>query len=106
MIIRRFEAADAPRVCEIFYRSIHEVASKRYDPAQIQAWEPKVPDPEKWLQRLLDYDTFVADNDKGESVGWIAMSPEGYIDMLFCVPEAVGRGAAAQLYAEAERTAI
>src|ERR1700679_854353 len=106
MIVRRFESADAPRVCEIFYRSVHEVASLRYDPAQIRAWAPKVPDPEHWFQRLHDYDTFVADNDVGETIGWIATSPEGYIDMLFCLPEAVGRGVAAGLYTEAERTAI
>jgi putative acetyltransferase len=106
VIIRRFEPADAPRVCQIFYRSVHEVASKRYDEAQVQAWAPQVPDPQQWLQRLTDYDTFVADNDDGESVGWIATSPEGYIDMLFCLPDAVGRGVAARLYAEAENTAI
>src|ERR1700733_13775180 len=106
MIVRRFEHADAPRVCEIFYRSVHEVASTRYNDAQVRAWAPNVPDPELWFQRLHDYDTFVADNDQGESVGWIATSPEGYVDMLFCLPEAVGRGVAAQLYAEAERTAI
>jgi putative acetyltransferase len=106
MIVRRFESADGPRVCEIFYRSVHEVASARYDQAQIQAWAPKVPDPEQWLQRLHDYDTFVTDNDLGETIGWIATSQEGYIDMLFCLPEAVGRGVAAGLYAEAERTAL
>jgi putative acetyltransferase len=106
VIVRRFEQTDALRVCEIFYRSVHEVASKRYDEAQVQAWAPKVPNPDRWFQRLTDYDTFVADNDDGESVGWIATSPEGYIDMLFCLPEAIGRGVAAQLYAEAESTAI
>jgi putative acetyltransferase len=82
------------------------VACTRYDPAQIQAWAPKVPEPERWFQRLHEYDTFVADNDLRETIGWISTSPEGYIDMLFCLPEAVGRGVAAGLYAEAERTAI
>jgi hypothetical protein len=38
MIVRRFESSDASRVCEIFYRSVHEVESKRYDQAQIHAW--------------------------------------------------------------------
>ena len=106
MIVRRFEPEDAQRVCEIFYRSVHEVASARYNQEQIWAWAPKVPDPEQWLQRLRDYDTFVADSDEGTAVGWIATSPEGYVDMLFCLPEAVGRGVATRLYAEAERTAI
>ena len=106
MIVRRFVPADAQTVCDIFYRSVHEVASSRYSEEQVRAWAPEVPDPERWVQRLQAYDTFVADNDSGEAVGWIATSPTGYIDMLFCLPEAIGHGVADGLYAHAEHTAI
>jgi putative acetyltransferase len=103
--IRRFQPADAATVCEIFYRSVHEVAISRYSAAQIDAWAPKIPDAERWLQRLREYDTFVADDETGKSVGWIAMTSAGYIDMLFCLPEATGRGVAAKLYAAVEQAA-
>lgn len=105
-MVRRFQAADAPRVCEIFYRSVHEVACARYDRAQLDAWAPVIPDAAQWLDRLLAYDTFVAVDDGGNTVGWIAMSETGYIDMLFCLPEATRCGVAAQLYDEVERAAI
>jgi len=105
-MVRRFQKADAPRVCEIFYRSVHEVASARYDRAQPDAWAPAVPNSTQWLERLLAYDTFVADDDAGKTVGWIAMSETGYIDMLFCLPEATRCGISARLYDEVERIAI
>ena len=106
VVIRRFHVADAPRVCEIFYRSVHEVARAKYDQAQIDAWAPKVPDPALWVDRLCEYDTFVAENGGGEIVAWIAMSNAGYIDMLFCLPEAAGRGVASQLYTAVEDAAL
>jgi putative acetyltransferase len=103
--IRRFSDGDAQRVAEIYYRSVHEVAARNYDERQRNAWAPELPDPARWLPRLRAYDTFVAEED-GVAIAWIAMTPEGYIDMLFCLPEAAGRGIASQLYAEAERIAI
>jgi putative acetyltransferase len=104
--IRRFVRDDAERVGAIFYRSVHEVASAVYDQRQVDAWAPAQPDIEKWLPRLTTFDTFVAVNTDDDVVAWIAMSPIGYVDMLFCLPEAIGRGAAAQLYIAIEARAI
>jgi putative acetyltransferase len=53
----------------------------------------------------MEYETFVADDDDGQTVGWIAMTPEGYVDMLFCLPKATRRGVGAALYAAVERSA-
>jgi putative acetyltransferase len=58
------------------------------------------------MPRLCEYDTFVADNELGKPVGWIAMSATGYIDMLFCLPEATRRGVAVELYLAVERVAL
>lgn len=106
MTIRPFEPTDAPVVCEIFFRSVREVAGSRYDAAQVAAWAPGVPEPERWLERLVAYDTFVAIDADGTAVGWIAMSPAGYVDMLFCLPQATRRGVADALYAAVERVAV
>jgi putative acetyltransferase len=106
MIIRRFELADAPIVCEIFYRSVHEVACARYDQAQVDAWAPEIPDPQRWVERLCAYHTFVADNDAGKLIAWIAMTDAGYIDMIFCLPEASRCGIATQLYLTVENIAL
>jgi putative acetyltransferase len=102
VVIRPFAEADAPRVCEIFYRSVHEVAIAKYSPEQAAAWAPAVPDAARWLTSLRDFHTFVADDRDGTTIAWIAMTDAGYIDMLFCLPEAAGRGIAAQLYRTVE----
>jgi putative acetyltransferase len=93
-------------VCEIFYRSVREVASAKYDAAQVEAWAPHVPDAAVWLERFRSYDSFVADDERGRALGWIATTARGYVDMLFCLPEAIGRGVARALYAAAERAAV
>jgi GNAT superfamily N-acetyltransferase len=85
---------------------VHEVASAVYDRRQVNAWAPAQPDIEKWLPRLTAFDTFVAVDANDDVIAWIAMSPIGYVDMLFCLPEAIGRGAAAQLYIAIEARAI
>ena len=106
MVVRRFERADAPMVCEIFYRSVHEVACAKYDEIQINAWAPQMPEPERWIERFREYDTFVADNDAGQRVGFIAMNAAGYVDMLYCLPEATRCGVSTKLYAAVERSAM
>lgn len=105
MTVRPYDPADAPRLCEIFYRSVHEVASARYDAAQCRAWAPEIPDVERWRERLATFFTFVAADDTGSAVGWIAMDDTGYVDMLFCLPEATRRGVAAALYGAVEAIA-
>ena len=105
VVIRPFRAGDAERVCEIYYRSVHEVARAKYDAAQVRAWAPAIPAAALWLDRLSSFQTFVAERASGEVVAWIAMTDAGYIDMFFCLPEAAGCGVGAQLYAAVERTA-
>jgi putative acetyltransferase len=106
MIVRRFAPGDAPKLCEIYYRSVHEVACARYGQAQLDAWAPRLPDAERWLAQFIEYETFVADNDAGATVAWIAMTREGYVDMLFCLPEATRCGVAGELYSAVERSAL
>ncbi len=106
MRIRRFDPADAPTVCEIFYRSIHEVVGAKSDQVQLNVWAPKVPQHGRWLQRLSDYETCVADNEAGKAVGWISMSRTGYVDMIFCLPEATRCAVAGALYSAVEQQAV
>jgi putative acetyltransferase len=55
---------------------------------------------------LREYDTYVAVGEAGAAIAWIAMTDAGYIDMLFALPEAVGRGIAGRLYDTVEAIAI
>ena len=81
---------------------MHEVANEQYDKAQLNAWAPKIPDASKWFPILVEYATFVAIDENEKPVAWVSMTEAGYIDMLFCLPEVVGRGIAGQLYETVE----
>jgi putative acetyltransferase len=103
--IRAFEARDAQAVAGVYYRAVHEVAASHYTREQRAGWAPKIPDGAKWLADLLAFETLVAVDDDDVVIAWISMRPDGYIDMLFCAPEAAGRGIASGLYRTIERTA-
>ena len=100
--IRAFQPDDAPRLCEIFYRSVHEVAKALYDKEQLDAWAPEVPDASKWFPSLVERATFLAIDETDKPVAWISMTESGYVDMLYCLPEAIGRGFAGRLYEKVE----
>lgn len=104
--IRPFETSDAASVCEIYYRSVHGVAIAKYTQAQVDAWAPQVPEASSWLPSLSGYHTYLAVDEEDRAVAWISMTSAGYVDMLFCLPEALGRGVAGKLYDTVEQMAI
>lgn len=105
MTIRRYREGDAASLCALFVRSVREIGPAKYDAAQIGAWAHDVPDAVAWGARMRQNETFVAVGDDGMPAGWIELEADGHVDMLYCAPEATGRGVAAQLYAAAERLA-
>ncbi|MDQ6924711.1 MAG: GNAT family N-acetyltransferase [Candidatus Eremiobacteraeota bacterium] len=105
MTVRRYRDGDAAALCEIFFRSVREVGQAKYDDAQVRAWAHDVPDAAAWGTRMRENETFIAVRDGDEPVGWIELEADGHVEMLYCAPEAAGRGVAAQLYAEAEALA-
>ena len=100
--IRRYREGDAPALCDIFFRSVREVGPAKYDDAQLRVWAPGVPDAGAWDRRMRENETFVAAGEDGVPLGWIELETGGHVEMLYCAPEAAGRGVAAQLYAAAE----
>jgi putative acetyltransferase len=103
--IRRYRDGDAARLCALFFRSVREIGPAKYDAAQVAAWAHDVPDANVWGARMRGNETFVAVDDDGVPAGWIELEADGHVDMLYCAPEAAGRGVAAQLYAVAEALA-
>jgi putative acetyltransferase len=100
--IRRYREGDAEALCQVFFRSVREIGSAKYDAAQVRAWADAVPDADAWSVRMRENATFVAVSDDGVAAGWIELEPNGHVEMLYCVSEAAGRGVAAQLYAATE----
>lgn len=105
MQVRPYVAADAAALAQIFYDAVQTGAADHYNQAQRDAWCPVVPAADKWAARLRSLVTFVADDLV--PIGFISMTPDGYIDLLFVTPTRVGGGVAHALYqaieAEAQR---
>ena len=103
--VRRYRDGDAAALCDIFFRSVREIGPAKYDDAQVRAWAHDVPDATAWGESIRENETFVAARNGDVAVGWIELEPDGHVEMLYCAPEAAGRGVAAQLYAAAEALA-
>ncbi len=105
MSIRRYREGDAEALREIFFRSVREIGPAKYDGAQVHAWAHDLPDAAAWERRMGANETFVAVNGDEAPVAWIELETSGHVEMLYCAPEAAGRGVGAQLYAAAEALA-
>ncbi len=103
LTIRDYRPADSAATAEIFLRSIREVASKDYDPAQVDAWA-KVEDLDAWARRRASRPTWIVEHDAAP-IGFSDLEPDGHLDMMFVHPEYQGMGAASLLLATVEAAA-
>ena len=105
VLVRSYAAGDAPALGEIFHRAVHEGAAGRYSAEERAAWSPRVPDTLKWQDRLAEAETVVAEGPDGP-VGFMSLYLDrAYLDLAFVLPEAMGKGVAAALYAVLETRA-
>jgi putative acetyltransferase len=97
--IRTYQRDDAAGVADVFYRSVHGVATSDYSEEQVRAWVPGRWDAEREHQRSGDGRlVLVAADERGQVIAFIDLESDGHIDRLFCAPEAAGRGIASRLY--------
>lgn len=104
MQIRDYNSADARALTDIFYDSIHQVATEHYSADQIHAWAPLPKDYAGWQQRLDAKPPFVAEID-GVIVGFITLEADGHIDWTYTHPSYQRRGIAGKLYQHLEDVA-
>lgn len=95
LTVRSYTPHDAEATIEIFLRAIRDVASKDYNPAQIDAWV-QVENREGWARRRASRPTWIAIVD-GTSAGFSDLEPNGYLDMMFVHPHYQGMGVASLL---------
>jgi GNAT superfamily N-acetyltransferase len=103
-VVRDYVRGDAEPICRLFYETVRTVNLAHYSPEQVRAWAPEVPDPDAWHGRMSGRHTLVAD-EGGEVVGFAELEEDGHLDMLYCRPDAVGRGVGSRLYAAVEERA-
>jgi putative acetyltransferase len=97
IIIRPYRDGDAPVLARIFDRAVREGAVGAYDADQIAAWASAMDTPPEWSQRLSEEITLVAERD-GTVAGFMTLGRDGFLDLAFVLPEAMGTGVAAAIH--------
>lgn len=104
--IRTYQRDDAAGVADVFYRSVHGVATSDYSEEQVRAWVPGRWDADREHQRSGDGRlVLVAADERDQVIAFVDLEADGHIDRLFCAPEAAGRGIASRLYDGVEAAA-
>jgi putative acetyltransferase len=85
-MVHEHKAVDLHAVVALFGRSVREIASRDYTPAQISVWAPQDPDLSAWADRLSKGTVFVYEVDH-EIVGFARVEESGYLDLLYVHPE-------------------
>lgn len=101
---RRYRPEEAAATLAIFREAVRQTAAIDYSDTQVRTWAPDVIDASAWAERRAAIPTWVAEV-KGEVVGFVDLSPEGLIDMLYVHPDHGGRGIGSDLLEKVERQA-
>lgn len=102
--LRPFLASDTTELAALLSASIFELTGDDYDSDQQEAWAAVADDEEAFAARLGKALTLVAERD-GEPVGFIALTDNRTIDMLYVSPDVVGEGIGTLLCDAIERLA-
>lgn len=106
MKIREYKSQDAQAISEIFDRSIRIIGPSFYSAEQVEAWVSITPTPDQIHISSTDGRTMlVAVNEADYPVAFGDLEGNGHIDVLYCAPEAAGRGIMSSLYNTLEKIA-
>jgi putative acetyltransferase len=98
--IRRATPRDFDALGEVFHAAVHEGAGQ-YSPGQRAAWSPAPRRGESWHAHLGAQLVWLAEAD-GRPLGFMSLTPEGYLDLAYILAEAQGQGLFRRLYADLE----
>ncbi|SDZ73868.1 GNAT family N-acetyltransferase [Rubrimonas cliftonensis] len=90
--LRPYRAGDAAALCALYRRSVETLGPRAYTARQVAAWASLTP-------AAADFDGWMADGrarvvaEAGDApLGFCDVERDGHIAMLYCAPEAAGRG--------------
>ena len=109
--IHPYQTSDTRAILTLFRESVHTVASRYYTQEQTNAWAPldlsddeNKQSEERWTTRLASQITFTA-KIEAQIVGFISMTHEGDLDLLYVCKEQQAQGIAYQLFKHIEAIA-
>ncbi|MEM6386830.1 MAG: GNAT family N-acetyltransferase [Pseudomonadota bacterium] len=101
MEVRSFRMEDAEAAGRLFHCSVREGARLKYSDAQVRAWSPDARTGPGWADRLGQADTVVAEDADG-LLGFMSLTKDGYLDLAYVRPDAMGQGVSDAIYAVLE----
>ena len=101
--IRQAKPADFDALGAVFHDAVR-TAANAYSEAQRAAWSPAPRTGATWAARLCAQLVWMAEAD-GRALGFMSLTPEGYVDLAVIIAEAQGHGLFRELYTPLEATA-
>lgn len=74
---------DTQEIMQLFYNTVHRINIRDYSQAQIDAWAPEHMDTQKWIERMQDRITYVAE-ENGKVIGFAELERTGHIGCFYC----------------------
>ena len=102
--LRPFLASDTPELAAILSTAVFELMEDDYDSDQLEVWAAPADDEDAFAKRLGSALTLVAERD-GEPVGFIALTENRVIELLYVRPDVAGEGVGTLLCDAIERLA-
>ena len=96
--------ADHSTLADVMYDAVRNGPSK-YSEAQRAAWVPERRSGDAWDERLARQDVIQARNGEGETLGFMSLDAEGYIDFAYIRPAAQGSGQFRRMFDAIEQKA-
>jgi len=103
--IRVLTDQDGRAAGRIFFDAVHLGTTDVYSVDQRIAWAGAEFDPDRWADRLIGVQGFMAEADQ-KAIGFMTLDATGYIDLAFIDPLFLGKGVGTQLYAAIEGNAL
>ena len=99
--LRPLRPEEAAALRQLFRDTVHAACAGDYTPAQLEAWAPEAYDPAACRETLSRRTTLVAE-EAGIPLGFGAIGPDGYLDLLYVRRDRLRRGVGTALCAGLE----
>lgn len=104
IVILPAQPADYERLLTIFTKAVRHGTVADYSKEQRMAWAPDMVDRDQWSAKRGHHPTWVAEY-QGKKAGFIDLTADGHIDMLYVHPDVHRKGIATALLAHVQKVA-